>query len=238
MPISTAHNGAVSDRSKLAITFQIDSLQITAETMGGNPLDIGAGPGGPITLASGQTLGVDAGTPFSVGTAGGPGQGVLVFNWVFSATQSGGSMRATGADLYCVNVGVYEGMDATAGMRAETHSASPSNPYIGSTIDGMPGEERHSIGVWSGQFHGNEFDSGIDDAQHGVLQLTSGAATAPFPQRDRFTITGEPVIAHGMPDAIGHFKVFDAALIAGDLKTGAYAIGPNDGFTFSVKIIP
>ena len=97
MPINTGHNGAVSDRSKVAITFTIDEVQITAEDMGGNPLDLGAGPGAPITLVSGQTLGVDAGTPFSLGAAGGPGQGFLNFNWVFSATQSGGSKRAADA---------------------------------------------------------------------------------------------------------------------------------------------
>lgn len=238
MPISTAHNGAVSDRSKVAISYRIDEVKITAQDMGGNPLDLGAGPGAPITLVSGQTLGVDAGTPFSLGAAGGPGQGFLIFNWVFTPSQSGGSKRAAGANLYCVNVGIYGGGAATVGVVAATHSGNPNNPYIGQTIDGLPGEGRHSIGRWGDQNHGNEYDSGIDDGQYGALALVSGTSTAPFAMQDRFIITGDPIDGGGMLDATGQFKVMDDQLIAGDLITGAYVLGPNDGFTFNVKIVP
>ena len=246
MPINIAHNGAVSDRSKRETTgplsFAFSGVSILAVGAGGM-IDLGGGPGVEVKIGPGDTLGVSnilgtstATNPVSIGALGGPGQGFLQFTFHMEGNGGLGSKRSSsGKDFTLQEVNDRAGFAFTSQLEFVTSHENPNNPNLGSTIDGLPGEIRHSIGNWQNGDFGTEYQSSFP--RPGGSSLLRDGITTNIGHRDAFVIFCDAVSEGGMSDATGIFRINRGGLIMSDANTGQEIEAPTNHFEWSIKVV-
>lgn len=246
MPINIAHNGAVSDRSKRfgpgLVTFTFDSVSIIAEGTGG-ALDLGLGAGVPVTIADGETLGVDnhlgtstATNAVSIAALGGPGAGYIFFTFTMTADGGRGSKRSDNNKVFSIiEINEHQGNAPAAVLFHMTGQGNPQNPLIGQDFSGIGGEMRHDIGMFQQETFGNNYSSRFPRPGGSSLNRT-GLQTS-FGHRDFFTIFCDAISEEGASDATGIFRFERGTLVVSDPFSGKEFVVENS-FEFNIKVVP
>jgi len=229
MPINTAHNGAVSDRSKPAVSFTIDHIIVTAHDAGGNTISQNVTNGG--TAGDGSPS--NPVLPF--GVVGIDQGGFITMEVAITFGDTGGSKRPAGGSLVMLTVDEYE-FEGPPGQVVQmlTHHENPNHPNAG--IDEMVG----SIGFFQdaqGGAYGWDAPYYVPFPRGGGSPALAGAQ-GQFPIPDMLMITAEEILEGGQPESIGQFQFDRGTIHVIDLNTGVYVQGPQDNFTFNIRIVP
>ena len=228
MPINTAHNGAVSDRSKPAVSFNIDHIVVTAHDIGGMQISQTVTNGG--TAGSGSPS--NPVLPYSI--VGIDQGGFISMEMAITFGDTGGSKRPAGGSLVILTTDEYVFGTPGQVIQMLTHQENPNHPNAG--IDEMVG----SIGFFQDALSGN---FGWDEPYYVPVPRPGGdnalaGAQNLFIIPDMLMITAEEILEGGQPESTGQFQVDRGTIHVIDLNTGVYVRGPQDNFTFNIRIVP
>ena len=210
--LSAAASGSVSDATKTAPSFVIDSITIEFLDVGGNPL-----PGAPYIFNNGTSAPVPAA---SYGTI----DSVNLVEMAVTPTQSASSKRATNHPGILGWFMFISGANTATFIDHETHqiqtgdfSGHMGNFAIASE-DGPYSFQLPNGGVGHQYQHGTQFTIRLDNAPIEVDNPELAAGVLPAVD----AVMGIP------QDSL---TIFNEA-------TGVYSHGPTDNFVFTIKLQP
>ena len=229
MPISTAHNGAVSDRSKLAVSFNIDHIVVTAFDIGGASI--------AQTVTNGGTAGTGTGSnpALPVSLIGLEAGGRIELSMQLTFADTGGSQRATGGNLILMgsNEAAFGGAPGHV-INMLSHHENPEHPIAQGDLTGSIGffQEARNGTFGFAEPYATTFPG------PGGVTVVAGQQFIPDGSFDRLLIRPEEIVEGGALESIGQFRLERESIFCVDEKTGVYMQGPTDNFTFNIRITP
>lgn len=228
MPISVAHNGAVSDRSKLAVTFTIDHVIVEAYDISNSLISQNVTNGGTAGLGSGPSPAL----PLAV--VGEDNGGRMELALAITVSNTGGSKRATGGGLVLAMANEISNGSPGQVINMLSHHENPEHPIAQGDLTGSIGyfqDARDGTWGWDGPY-------AAPYPRPGGANLVGGQQTTTLGSSDILRIQPEEITEGGALESIGQFRIERESLYVYDEKTGAYMVGPSDNFTFNIRIIP
>ena len=210
--LSAAASGSVSDATKTAPSFVINSITIEFFDLGGGPL-----PGAPYIFANGTAAPIP---PASYGTIG----SVRLLEMAVTPTQSASSKRATNHPGFLGWSMFINGVETATFIDHETHQMQTGDlsGHIGdfaeSSVDGpfsfqLPGGDR-----------GHQYTHGTQFA----IQLNNSPIAVDNPELAAGLLAQVDAIMTIPQDSL---TIFNEA-------TGVYSHGPTDNFVFTIQLQP
>ena len=229
MPINTAHNGAVSDRSKPAVSFTIDHIVVTAFDGGGISI--------AQLVANGGTAGTGTGSSpvLPVSSIGLEQGGRIELSMAITFGDTGGSKRIAGGDLFLMGTNEYLLGGAPGHVfNMLSHHENPEHPIAQGDITGSIGFfEQARNGTWGfAEAYASPYPA------PGGEVVVAGQQATPDGSFERLMIRPEEVVEGGAVESIGQFRIERESIFCIDQNTGVYMVGPTDNFTFNIRIIP
>ena len=229
MPINTAHNGAVSDRSKLAVSFNIDHIVVAAFDISNASITQ--------TVTNGGTAGTGtlSNPVLPISAIGLEEGGRIELSMAITFGDTGGSKRIAGGDLVLMgsNEANFGGQPGHV-FNMISHHENPEHPIAQGDITGSIGffEEARN-GTWG---FGEPYASPYPGP--GGVVVVAGQQAIPDGSFERLRIRPEEVVEGGAPESIGQFRIERESIFCVDQNTGVYMQGPTDNFTFNIRIVP